>query len=236
MTSRTACAVQPTRGAIWPLRSPSAHALKEVQAAIDALPLSHRELMAAHGTQVYRQGKGFFRVVHPVVARSKHRAAHGSYVHELREAHVFNHRMLDVAGVVTHELGHAVHDALGHLRAGVGETAQATNTHAPSQQPDFMCIYQQHRTNPKLSPCCTAPMVRPYPMRGLRICAHSESAEQCWATMPPWTMAASLTYLVFNTVQVYRRQGVRHAFGHERRTSLCGIIAVTMSRCVAKPA
>jgi hypothetical protein len=54
--------------------------------------------------------------------------------------------------VVTHELGHAVHDALGHLRAGVGEAAQATNTHVPSQQPDFICIYQQHRTNPTLSP------------------------------------------------------------------------------------
>jgi hypothetical protein len=108
--------------------------------------------MAAHGTHVYRQGKRFFRIVNPVVARDKHLGARGSYVHELREAHVFNHRTREAARVVTHELGHAVHDALGHLRAGLGQTAHAMSTHTPSQQPDFMCIYKQHRTNPKLSP------------------------------------------------------------------------------------
>jgi hypothetical protein len=131
----------------------SAQALNDVQAAIDALPLSHRASMAAHGTHIYRQGKGFFSVVHPVVARDKRqRGVGGTYGPEVREAYVFNHPTQDAAQVVTHEVGHAVDHALGHLRAAVGETVPATSTHAPSQQPDFMCIYQQHPTNHKLSP------------------------------------------------------------------------------------
>jgi hypothetical protein len=130
----------------------AAQALKEVQEAIDALPLSHRELTAAHGTHVYRQGKGFFRVVHPVVAHDKRQPdIGGAYAPELREVHIFNHPTQDAAHVVTHELGHAVDHALGHLRAGVRETAPAMSPHAPSQQADFLGIYQQHRTNPTLS-------------------------------------------------------------------------------------
>ena len=112
--------------------------------------------MAAHGTHVYRQGKGFLRVVHPVVARDKHLGVLGLYMDELREAHVFNQRTLDAAVVVTHELGHAVDHALGHLRAGlragVGETAQATSTQAPSQQPSAYCSRSVIRSCPFTRP------------------------------------------------------------------------------------